>query len=63
VRGIADEHHATVVPIIDVHPLHGRAMDLIIALQRVQILLHGLAKRCKAAAKSLKTTIEWFVNS
>jgi hypothetical protein len=33
VRGVADEHDATSVPFIDVHPLHGRAADLLIAFK------------------------------
>jgi hypothetical protein len=38
-------------------------VDLVIMFQRAQILLHGPAKGRKASAKSLKTTIEWIVDS
>ncbi|MGA8963835.1 MAG: hypothetical protein WB525_05040 [Pseudolabrys sp.] len=34
-RRIADENHPAHMPLFELHPLHGRANDLIVALKRM----------------------------
>ena len=56
--GIPDEHHSAHMPFFKLHPLHGRANDLIISLKRGQILLHWKAELPKAVAETLKASLQ-----
>jgi len=56
VRGIADEHHATALPLVEFHPLHGRAVDLLVARERDQVLRHWPPECREAGAQPFKPT-------
>jgi hypothetical protein len=52
VSGVTDEHDAPAVPLLLIHPLDRRAVDLLVALQSGEILLDGLGKPVKATPQA-----------
>ena len=45
--GVADEHNPATVPFLLIHPLDGRAVDLLVAIQGGEKLLNGFGKPFK----------------
>src|SRR6516165_9158274 len=51
------------MPLFALHPLHGRADDLVVALERGQIFLHAPAECRKAVAQPHKTSLQRIVEA
>jgi hypothetical protein len=48
VSGVTNKDDAVAVPLLLIHPLDGRAVDLFVAVQGGEKLLNGLGKPVKA---------------
>src|SRR5947209_16939425 len=62
-RGIADEDDATAVPPIDVQPFDRTAMELLVALQRSQIVSHQSAEPGEALANPFQSALQRIVEA
>jgi hypothetical protein len=54
VSGVTDEHNAPAVPLLLIHPLDRRAVDLLVALQGGEELLNRLGKPVKATPQAFQ---------
>ena len=62
VRGIADEDHLIMMPLLGRHPLDRPAMDLLVAGQRAEILMDAVTKTGKAPTQPIKPTSHRFAS-
>jgi hypothetical protein len=53
-RGIADQNHAAAIPFIECDPVDRSAMDLLVPLERCEILLYDLAEIREPVAQTVK---------
>ena len=51
-RGVADQHHAADMPLLERQPVDRPAMDLLIALERAEIVLDDASETGKATAQA-----------
>src|SRR5208337_499228 len=61
VRGITNQHDPSAVYFFHRHPLHRRADDLVVALERPEIFLNPRAEACEAAAQTLEASLDGIV--
>ena len=53
-RGIADQNHTAAIPFIKRNPVDRPTMDLLVALQRSEILLYDRAETGEPAAQAVE---------
>jgi hypothetical protein len=61
--GVADEHDATTVPLFDFQPFDRCEMNLLVAVQSGQIILHESAEGGEAAVKPVASPFHRIVTT